>query len=188
MSETRPGAHRPLSVSPKELPRWSKAMTQFKCAAAAGGCGVGARGCSQLRLPTACLSTCVPSTACRGLPQFSSRLKTGRHYLSWQAPLAAARSAGVPAEGGGCPHPRLRPRRARAPTLAAACWRDRAPRQPPKHGVPPLLRARRPAHQRRPQELQERYQVEGAWPSPRGQRARAAWAGQKLGAQPRGER
>lgn len=30
LSETKAGAHKPLEVKPQELPRWSKAMTQFK--------------------------------------------------------------------------------------------------------------------------------------------------------------
>jgi hypothetical protein len=30
LSEARAGAHNPLAATPQELPRWSKAMTQFK--------------------------------------------------------------------------------------------------------------------------------------------------------------
>lgn len=30
LSEARPGAHKPLQVTAKELPRWSKAMMQLK--------------------------------------------------------------------------------------------------------------------------------------------------------------
>jgi hypothetical protein len=35
-SEARAGAHEPLHMDPKELPRWSKALTQYRCAEYAG--------------------------------------------------------------------------------------------------------------------------------------------------------
>lgn len=74
LSETRPGAHRPLAVTPQELPRWSKASGQFKCAAAGAGACV--------RLDPSCCTPC-PAARCQPtLPASSSQTPNTPRYPS----------------------------------------------------------------------------------------------------------